>query len=217
MKNKFKVGDRVRCLYGVDGNTTIVGKTGTIRVIDNHSFQPIGVEFDSDIRGHSLDNEIASRRGWWVSEIDIELINDEKIVIYRKDNEVIAKDCITGKIGLAKCDPRDLFNFETGAKLALERLYTEVNKILNQHEDIKTGDKVTVISLGKCYPMYSTWKGLEGYKSHFVQDKEPIPNKVYRVLNIKNHDRYKDMLALIQDEDTTQVFIIGVEGLKKEL
>ena len=47
---------------------------------------------------------------------------NECIVIYRKDNEVIALDKRTGNRGVAKCNPVDEFNFETGAKLAFERL-----------------------------------------------------------------------------------------------
>ena len=47
---------------------------------------------------------------------------NECIVIYRKDNKVIALDKTTGNKGVAKCSPDDEFNFETGAKLAFERL-----------------------------------------------------------------------------------------------
>lgn len=47
---------------------------------------------------------------------------NECIVVYRKDSKVIALDKTTGKTGIAKCSPDDEFNFETGAKLAFERL-----------------------------------------------------------------------------------------------
>lgn len=46
----------------------------------------------------------------------------EKIIIYRNGAEVVAKNTATGKIGVAKCNPADEFDFNTGAKLAFERL-----------------------------------------------------------------------------------------------
>lgn len=47
---------------------------------------------------------------------------NECIMIYRKDNKVIALDKTTGNKGIAKCSPEDEFNFNFGAKLAFERL-----------------------------------------------------------------------------------------------
>lgn len=52
---------------------------------------------------------------------------NETIVIYRKDSEVIALDKRTGNKAVAKCHPEDEFNFETGAKLAFERLLVTGN------------------------------------------------------------------------------------------
>lgn len=49
----------------------------------------------------------------------------EMIVIYRKDNKVVALDKATGKEGVARCAPEDTFDFETGAKLAFKRLVGE--------------------------------------------------------------------------------------------
>lgn len=50
---------------------------------------------------------------------------EEAIVIYRKDNKVIALDKFTGKKAEAKCNPTDEFDFRTGAKLAFQRLIGE--------------------------------------------------------------------------------------------
>ena len=46
----------------------------------------------------------------------------DSIVIYRKDNEIIALDKSTGEKALAKCNPNDEFDFHAGAKLAFQRL-----------------------------------------------------------------------------------------------
>ena len=61
-------------------------------------------------------------RTWALNESDVEPVKDECIVIYRKDNLVIAHDKATGKKAVAKCSPEDEFNFYTGCKIAFERL-----------------------------------------------------------------------------------------------
>lgn len=52
---------------------------------------------------------------------EIESIN-ETIVIYRKENQVIALDKVSGSKAIAKCHPDDEFDFYIGAKLAFKRL-----------------------------------------------------------------------------------------------
>jgi hypothetical protein len=47
---------------------------------------------------------------------------NESIVIYRKDNEVVALNKATGETATARCNPIDTFDFNIGAKLAFERL-----------------------------------------------------------------------------------------------
>lgn len=47
------------------------------------------------------------------------------IIIYRKDNEVIALDKTTGKMNKAICSPEDTFDFYTGASLAITRLIND--------------------------------------------------------------------------------------------
>ena len=51
----------------------------------------------------------------------------ETIIIYRNGNQVVAKDKFTGKTATAKCHPDDDFDFKTGAKLALDRLFEKEN------------------------------------------------------------------------------------------
>lgn len=46
----------------------------------------------------------------------------KNIVIYQRDNDVIAFDVLTGKKGKASCNTQDNFDFYFGARLALQRL-----------------------------------------------------------------------------------------------
>ena len=111
-KHKFKAGDKVKldgveyCLahYGIPER--YAKKTGTV----SHQYQSgsILVEFDD------------GRRFFAPGYLGIAI--NEKIIIYRNDNQVIAKNTLTGKTGVAKCNPADEFDFNTGAKLAFDRL-----------------------------------------------------------------------------------------------
>jgi len=80
---KFRVGDRVRTLKKV-GMGRAIGVVGTIRAITAGPI-PIGVEFDSKIRGHSLavKGVIYSEKsdGWWLKEEDLEHIHELDIIL----------------------------------------------------------------------------------------------------------------------------------------
>lgn len=71
---------------------------------------------------------------------EIHITTDGKITyaVLKQDGEVLSRS-------EAKCHPDDKFDFETGAKIALDRL--EIKKKVEQHEDLfKVGDIVEYIS-----------------------------------------------------------------------
>lgn len=83
-------------------------------------------------------------------------------------------------------------------------------------DEICVGDIVKVTYTGKQYKLYGTWSGLLGYKQNFVIDSDVSKDDEYKVLRIKEHDYMpKRTLALIQNPNTAQVFIISINGLKK--
>lgn len=82
-------------------------------------------------------------------------------------------------------------------------------------EEICVGDTVKVTDTGKQYTTYYTWSGLLGYEQNFVTGSCVKEGDEYKVLRIKEHDRLARTLALIQNPNTTQVFIININGLKK--
>lgn len=68
------------------------------------------------------------------------------IMVDEKDNnKIIARDLITNKMAEAKCNPKDEWNFNKGAKLALERL-TEPEKPKGW-----TGKVVCVTTMHNCH------------------------------------------------------------------
>lgn len=82
-------------------------------------------------------------------------------------------------------------------------------------DEICVGDTVKVKDTGKQYNSYGTWSGLLGYEQNFVIDSDVSKDDEYKVLRIKKHDRFASTIALIQNPKTTQVFIIGIDGIKK--
>lgn len=82
-------------------------------------------------------------------------------------------------------------------------------------DEICVGDTVKVKDTGKQYNLYGTWSGLLGYEQNFVIDSDVSKDDEYKALRIKKHDRFASTIALIQNPKTTQVFIIGIDGIKK--
>lgn len=283
-KHKFKVGDRV--VEKINQKKGIV-----VDFLRNEDL--VLVKFDGWNKGHDGNGYTRSGKTysgnhcWYFCKEELEIIKDETIVIYRKDNKVIALDKSTGEKAEANCNPADEFDFRTGAKLAFNRLMGEDAKPDNGVREVKrkakvgeyikvvcampclipykngdifkvncvttsgcickkseenvglwhseyvvlenykpekepekkdeicVGDTVKVKDTGKQYNLYGTWSGLLGYEQNFVIDSDVSKDDEYKVLRIKKHDRFASTIALIQNPKTTQVFIIGIDGIKK--
>lgn len=287
-KHKFKVGDRVV--------EKINQKKGIVVDFLRNEYLVL-VKFDGWNKGHDGNGYTRSGKTysgnhcWYFCKEELEIIKDETIVIYRKDNKVVALDKSTGEKAEAKCNPADEFDFRTGAKLAFNRLMGEdvkpdngvrevkrkakvgeyikivdahpylipykngdVFKVIStsepgvviekdgtpvtsawhreyvvlenyrpeekeqEHNDseIHVGDMVEITRSGGCYSTYYTWSGLGSYKQNYVKGASVEDGMVAKVLNIAKHYRMHNiLLALIQNPKTSQVFIIGINGIKK--
>lgn len=84
-----------------------------------------------------------------------------------------------------------------------------------KEDEIRVGDTVKVTDGDRQYCIYDKWSGLDGYKQNFVIGSYLNNEDEYKVLRIKKHDINNGIIALIQNPKTAQVFIIGIEGLKK--
>lgn len=150
--------------------------------------------------------------------VDIDFCQPERmsetVVIYHEGAHMIAQDKSTGIKAQIEFTPADKHNFYIGAKEVLDRLARKIQAAANG-EPINEGDAVEVMNNGRAYTNYKDWSGLKEMSSHFVKNRPPKEKQIYKVLKIKKHDKSKDLLALIQDPCTTQVFIIGIDGLRK--
>lgn len=95
--------------------------------------------------------------------------------------------------------------------------YKQEEKVQEQNDsEIHVGDMVEVTRSGGCYSAYDTWSGLGSYRQNFVKGVSVEDGMVAKVLNIAQHGDDKwETLALIQNPNTTQVFIIKIDGIKK--
>lgn len=99
---------------------------GTIGVVDHfHTDGDVKVQWPKGTTGGDC--------MWWANAKDLEPAArrhaHENIIIYHDKCDprlVIAKDLGSGKTGVAKCNPEDVFNFYTGAGLAMGRLAREM-------------------------------------------------------------------------------------------
>ena len=120
---KFKKGDKVRILDGSRISNYTGGWTPRMNYfIDKITTIDTLAEFYNGRIGYRMKEEEFK---FIYDERSLELVNRETIVIYRKDNKVIALDKSTGKKATARCNPADTFDFMTGAKLAFDRLTDE--------------------------------------------------------------------------------------------
>lgn len=99
---------------------------GTIGVVDRfHTDGDVKVQWPKGTTGGDC--------LWWANVKDLEPAArrhaHENIIIYHDKcdpRKVIAKDLSSGKTGVAKCNPEDVFNFYTGAEIAMCRLAREM-------------------------------------------------------------------------------------------
>lgn len=121
MKFKYKVGEKVRVL---DGSEAPYYTAGWINSMNRYVGKTLVVMTQESIR-ESPTYKLVDGGGWSYDEKYLAPVSSDRILIYtdKKDpSKVIAKDISTGKTGVAKCSPEDIFDFYTGAKLAMNRL-----------------------------------------------------------------------------------------------
>lgn len=125
---KFKVGDRV-----VTTGDVLEAKEGMMGIVVDFKWcgRHVLVKFDGWHNGHDGRGNTKSGKRYegnacyYIPDTLLKKVN-ETIVLYREDNRVIAIDKSTGKKAEAICNPADTFNFQTGAKMAFQRLLGEI-------------------------------------------------------------------------------------------
>lgn len=144
---KFKVGDRVRAIYTVDG-INLAEKCGTVIACPNNGYYDMCVEFDEAFVGGHCGPKRSCRWGY-ESEFEFETAaaikkdkptKHPKIVITTDGKETLARMYDeSGKVvrsATASCHPDDSFVFEIGARIAFDRLVGEEGKPEVEEEEV---------------------------------------------------------------------------------
>lgn len=183
---KYKVGDRVRIVskwsktYSQIASGKMdkwLGKIMTVRDVGNMSYKMV-----EDIRENKGD-------GWYWSDYCIAgLACENKIVITTDGTETLARFYKGNKViktATAKCSPDDKFSFETGAKIAFERLFDSEEKeepkyfngkavCVNKYAGFTIG-KIYEFVDGRCFddqkkerPTFLRCKGLAFFGDAFI-------------------------------------------------
>lgn len=139
MKSKFKIGDRVRMTKECDGRFPKC--CGTIKYA-YHSYPSYAVEFDENMYGHDCMGRVEFGRGWDVREDCLELCGDDRKIVITTDGKTTLARLYEGnkviKKAEAKRAPDDVFDFDTGARIAFDRL---ISKPFTK-SDLQDGDIV---------------------------------------------------------------------------
>lgn len=94
----FVVGDRVCAIRDVS-QAIKPGCLGTVVVVENDTYL-IGIEWDKNFGGHSLDARCAMGHGWWTNPDDLKVIfeyeeNDYDMIAV-SDEELTSLLCLGG-------------------------------------------------------------------------------------------------------------------------
>ena len=175
---KFKAGDIVR--------VKVFSKTPKGWNDDGRMDHLMGevVKIDTVYNRIAMIYDVVEDRVWAFSFDELEPVTTDSIVIFRKGNQVIALDKVTGEKGIARCCPDDTFDFKTGAKLAFERLmkcdqsdepeYYSGKIVFTKGDNVfKTGHiyeiKDGVFEKSKViYPLCQRFKDIDGVKDYFT-------------------------------------------------
>ena len=185
MKSKFKVGDIIRGKAA--GRYNITNKHMTKAVVEDLRSGEMKIK----ILEHVCSSDIGRVLLVDNSTEYFEKVNvNETIVIYRKDNTMVAIDKVTGEKAVAKCSPDDTFDYKVGAKLAFKRLMGEEEEttyyngkiIFIEGDDLfKTGHiyevkdgKIAHPEDDRLLPTYKRFKDFEDVVDYF---KNPCDRK----------------------------------------
>ena len=123
--SEVKVGDRVRAIRD-DRDKRLEGKIGTVVEVEGFS---VGVDFDSEIDGHTCGGFARMGHGWYLPDYYLEYVgrcNEYNKVIITIEDKVTTATLMKGRLVLgtakARCSPNDRFDPLVGAQIAIQRL-----------------------------------------------------------------------------------------------
>lgn len=148
MSTELKIGDKVRCIC-CDKARKLTGKIGTVVEVSGYV---IGVDFDSDIDGHTCGGLARMNYGWYMPSYFLEYIgrvNEYTKVVITIEGKVTTAKLMKGRLVLgeakAYCSPDDGFDALVGAQVALQRLAEQTGSKLVINSNLFNKDNVEIL------------------------------------------------------------------------
>lgn len=219
---KFKVGDIVRPNKKADSLYRMTNRAhmeeGVVTEVTPHGALKVRItkwvkNADSIDTYWVLDPNCFDlvRRGGVQTELHI--TGDGKTVhaVLKENGKVV-------KRAKASCDPRDEYNFETGARLATDRVFGKEAEKKEPTYKFNIGDTVLVHDPGKTYSGYRDF--MKRYSSdiqmRWVYKRAPKQSKLYTVIERGLPPSLKKPLYVIQVKEfgnSGEVFLVSEDGL----
>lgn len=220
---QFKVGDIVKPNEKANWGPNWAKAEGIIEaVVRTASPYTYSVEVTkTNERGKQYMNQvILCQKGYeafeLVKSVDTELhiTGDGKTVhaVLKKNGKVV-------KRAKASCDPRDEYNFETGARLATDRVFGEEAEKKEPTYKFNIGNPVVVTDKNEAFPYFKDFVKQydEDTQLLFAYGHCPKKGDHYTVIKRGLHPETKAPLYLIQPSSNTlalgELYLIGERGL----
>lgn len=148
------------------------------------------------------------------AQTELHITGDGKTVhaVLKENGKVV-------KRAKASCDPRDEYNFETGARLATDRVFGKEEEKKEPEYKFNIGDHVVVKNKTEAFPLFKDF--VEQYDKDtqllFAYGHCPKQGGSYTVIKRGFHPETKAPLYLIQPSSNTlalgELYLIGERGL----
>lgn len=136
-------------------------------------------------------------------------------VVLKKDGKIV-------KRAQADCDPRDVYDFETGARLAIDRVFGKAEKKAEPKYKFNIGDKVTVVNPGEAYCRYVEFMKQFGDNAvaRYAYGHTPVAGMVYLIVKRGIHPKHNVELYVIRQNYLSSLegdsfYLISGDGLSK--
>lgn len=225
-KCKFKVGDIVKPNKKADRysitnrNYVAKGRVASIgNIDDDESFTLEVIEWKSKKPQGNIGNIFVAISVDCFDLVAASSTQELHVTTDGKTTYAILKE--NGKVvkrARADCDPRDEFDFETGARLAIDRVFGKEEK---QGFKFNLGDKVTVVDSGKAYCHYVEFMKQfgDGILGRYVYSYAPKSGVTYSIVERGIHPNNNKELYVIKPDNqsllSSSLFLISDDGLAK--